>query len=518
MASPFDAIIQAAAAKYGVDPELIMKMIQAESSGRPDAVSPRGAQGLMQLMPDAQKDMGVTNPMDPEQNIHGGTRYLSEMMKRFGGDQRKALGAYNFGPGNVEAGKPFPPETLSYLEKILGPAPPSQDPTPFQPPVDLGMGVGAPPPGRVTPRMSAMPMMASGPPTGGPPPMGAPSPRAPMPQPMPPPPPAANPMPAGPGMWDKIMNARDEGLSGLGRAAGPFMDRAAGMGRDALKAFSGPAPVQAGVPTPSATPEPTDFSRPETNILGMPTPPPPTPDSPAGPMMADRAMRPAGTDYDPIKMLMDHLNRTPNPADYKPNWKQKLGAGLIGGLISGGADNPMAGVETSQRLLHRGYDQAVAAHHQKGETLGQVARYSDAIKDRQLNERQVSSMEKYHDTMGKAATERADKYGTAAARKTGAQKPIPVQQQNQAWQNAAEEMYGSDPRVRKYVHREMTKQGPVYWLEVEVNRPILNRKFSEEEQKEREEVLKKINEQAGQYTSKMVDPYDRSGFGVPPEE
>lgn len=117
----YDQAIAEAAERYNLDPGLLTKVISTESGGNPNAVSPKGAQGLMQLMPGTAKDMGVTNPNDAAQNIDGGAKYLRQMMDRFG-DTKTALAAYNFGPGNVAAGKEWPAETQNYVTKILGPA------------------------------------------------------------------------------------------------------------------------------------------------------------------------------------------------------------------------------------------------------------------------------------------------------------------------------------------------------------------------------------------------------------
>lgn len=113
-----DRLIQAAAARHGVDPHLVRAVVTAESDFNPRCVSSAGAKGLMQLMPETAKDMGVGNPFDPAQNIEGGTRYLAMMLKRFGGDEKKALAAYNWGPSNVERGGGLPGETRTYLQRV----------------------------------------------------------------------------------------------------------------------------------------------------------------------------------------------------------------------------------------------------------------------------------------------------------------------------------------------------------------------------------------------------------------
>jgi soluble lytic murein transglycosylase-like protein len=118
---PVEKSVQLAAAKYNLSPELIRGVIRAESNFRADAVSPAGARGLMQLMPETAKDLGVTNPFDIQQNIDGGSRYLRQMLDRFGGDLKRALAAYNAGPGAVEqfnGDVPFS-ETRQYVQRVL---------------------------------------------------------------------------------------------------------------------------------------------------------------------------------------------------------------------------------------------------------------------------------------------------------------------------------------------------------------------------------------------------------------
>ena len=114
----FDELIAAAAARYGVDQNLVRAVITAESDFDPHTVSRAGAMGLMQLMPETAAELGVSDPFDPAQNIDAGTRYLAMLLERFEGDEAKALAAYNWGPGNVEAGRPLPAETRTYLERV----------------------------------------------------------------------------------------------------------------------------------------------------------------------------------------------------------------------------------------------------------------------------------------------------------------------------------------------------------------------------------------------------------------
>jgi len=113
--------IQQAAAKYNLPPDLIRSVIRAESNFQADAVSPAGAKGLMQLMPETARELGVTNPFDTQQNIDGGSRYLRQMLDRFGGNLRLALAAYNAGPGAVEQYNGNVPyaETRQYVKRVL---------------------------------------------------------------------------------------------------------------------------------------------------------------------------------------------------------------------------------------------------------------------------------------------------------------------------------------------------------------------------------------------------------------
>ena len=114
-----DPIIAKASKRYGVETGLIKAIIKAESNYNPGAVSPAGAQGLMQLMPDTARSLGVSNSFDPEQNVMAGTRFLRDLLNRYNGKLDPALAAYNWGPGNVDK-KPdhLPRETRDYLARV----------------------------------------------------------------------------------------------------------------------------------------------------------------------------------------------------------------------------------------------------------------------------------------------------------------------------------------------------------------------------------------------------------------
>lgn len=110
-----------AARRHGLDPDLVLSVVSVESAFKPDAVSPKGAQGLMQLMPATAASLGVTDALDPSQNLDGGARHLRFLVDLYGGDLRQALAAYNAGQGAVKRYGGVPPyrETRDYVTRVL---------------------------------------------------------------------------------------------------------------------------------------------------------------------------------------------------------------------------------------------------------------------------------------------------------------------------------------------------------------------------------------------------------------
>lgn len=496
----YDEIVQRHAKKHGFDPALIQKIIDAESSGNPSAVGDAGkSRGLMQLGPDTVKEMGVTDPMDPEQNIGGGVGYLKKLFDRFGGDQRKGLAAYNFGQGNVAAGKPYPASTNAYLDKILGPQAPPPSPTDVPPPVATAMAAPNPQPG----------------PPPGPPPQPGP--------------------PSAPGFMSRALRAAD---SGIGAASGkianlmdaglpslPSWESVKGAGSKALetaglsdvggmakgaydKAMTPPqtGPINAAAMAPSPQP---DFK--------VGTTPGPSPEDvtvgttgngqdPAGggptPSM-ERALR---SDPSVVDMFRDYMSRAPKEQDFKQPWWSKALGGLTAGA-TGAVEGPSAGVAMAEHLKDAPYHRALSAYKQEGENLGQMAKWDDALKDRNIKEREVAAHEQYWKDVGGAQKERADKYQPGGGR-TGAQKVIPVKQQSDAWQMAAERIYATKPEVRKYLNFDQ-KYG--FSLKKPEDRHFWEGDFSPEEIQDMQKVIQMIDEAAGQFTGHLVDPYNRSG-------
>jgi soluble lytic murein transglycosylase-like protein len=119
--SEWEKYITRYAKEYGVDEDLVRAVIRVESANNPNALSGKGAMGLMQLMPQTARMLGVSDAWDPEQNIRGGVKYLSQLSDRFNGDIVKILAGYNAGPSRVDQFNGVPPykETQNYVRKVM---------------------------------------------------------------------------------------------------------------------------------------------------------------------------------------------------------------------------------------------------------------------------------------------------------------------------------------------------------------------------------------------------------------
>jgi soluble lytic murein transglycosylase-like protein len=115
-----DTAIEQAAARHNVDPNLVRAVVKVESNFNPNAVSRKGAMGLMQLMPATARQLKVNNPFDPQQNVDAGVRHLKQLLESYGGDVRLTLAAYNAGAGAVarSSGVPHYAETQNYVRRI----------------------------------------------------------------------------------------------------------------------------------------------------------------------------------------------------------------------------------------------------------------------------------------------------------------------------------------------------------------------------------------------------------------
>lgn len=115
-----DAIIEFSALKNGIDPSLVWAVIKTESNFHTNSISPKGAQGLMQLMPETARELHVSDPFDPKQNIAGGTKYLRSLLDNYNGKIELSLAAYNAGPGHVKDRIPNISETKQYVSEVMG--------------------------------------------------------------------------------------------------------------------------------------------------------------------------------------------------------------------------------------------------------------------------------------------------------------------------------------------------------------------------------------------------------------
>jgi soluble lytic murein transglycosylase-like protein len=146
----YDEVIVEHSRMHNIRPDLVRAVVQVESAFNPYAVSPKGAQGLMQLMPATQRTLGVSNPFNPFENIRAGVRYLRQLLDRYNNDEALALAAYNAGPTAVaKYGEKVPPyqETRNYVFKVNQLAGPKATPPP-----QIYRGADVTPDGRVIPK------------------------------------------------------------------------------------------------------------------------------------------------------------------------------------------------------------------------------------------------------------------------------------------------------------------------------------------------------------------------------
>ena len=124
-ADQLDKLVGESSKESGVQPDLIRAVISQESGARPCAISPKGAQGLMQLMPAVAAQFGVHDPFDPKQNVDAGTKLLKQLLEKYNGDMKLTLAAYNAGSGRVDSEGGVPPiaETINYVIDVLSKLP-----------------------------------------------------------------------------------------------------------------------------------------------------------------------------------------------------------------------------------------------------------------------------------------------------------------------------------------------------------------------------------------------------------
>src|ERR1700758_457580 len=143
-------LVQQAAVQYGLDPSMVLRLAQTESNLNPNAVSPAGAKGVMQLLDSTAAALGVSNPFDPTQNIPAGVRYRAQLVSQFG-DLVEGVAAYDWGPGNVSKAigaygadwlAHAPTETQNYVQRILGVTAPAPANTSQPPPVTIDATTG----------------------------------------------------------------------------------------------------------------------------------------------------------------------------------------------------------------------------------------------------------------------------------------------------------------------------------------------------------------------------------------